>query len=356
MRTISIFCNFIVFLLFTGLSIHPVAAQTVKTEKVYDITPLGSLHITSGRSNIEILTWDRNEVKVVSELTFKGIGNKEDVNKLFDAFKNMNSESSKNVLKLNQNLIVSVSSTGKLKKVETKLYNGDKISIDANNNNIKIVHTIWIPASLGNMNLILYNCEVNVADPNNATIDVSARFSTIRIENSAGKAKFDFYNSKLFGKNFQTFEISARFSEISIADISEPKINSSYKNKFSFATVNTFICQQSKFDTFKFDEIVVDASFPDAYNTNVDIQGTSTSFRGFSGNFRFGSVNLKLNPNIAYNLNYSGSHGHLDVSPDRFKTRFISDKSSTKTTVQGSTTGAKCDIVLVTYNTTFKIE
>ena len=385
MRTISFFCKPVVILLFAVLSTHPFAAQTTRTENIYGINPAGSLHIISSKSNLKILTWDRNEVKIVGELTYQGNDNKEDITKLLHAFKNMKDESSKDVLRLSMNPIEGM--TIKNKKTMTVLNNGDKISIDANN--VKIAYTIWIPTILGNVNLMLYSCEVNAAELKNVTIDAkfskiniakaddvlltsysnksvifgrlnnidaSAKFSTIHIENNAGKAKFDFYQTKLFGKNFQTMEISARFSEFNVADISEPKINSSYQNKFNFATVNTFRCQESKFDTFKFDEIVADASFPNAYQAKVDIQGTSASFSGFSGNFKFGSVNLKIHPNVEFNLNYNGTHGKMTVSPDRFKTRFISDQNSSKTTVQGSTAGAKCNIELVTQNTTCKIE
>lgn len=390
MRTISFFCKSVVILLLAVLTINIVTAQTTRTENVYDMNPVGSLYIISGRSNLEILTWDRNEVKIVGELTYKGNDNKEDITKLLNAFKNMKDESSKDVLKLNLNPIVGMTINNKsfLKsETMTVLNNNDKISIDANN--VQTVYTVWIPATLENVNLMLYSCDVNATALNNVTIDArfskiniakaddvsltshnnnsvvfgilnnidaSARFSTIRIENNMGNAKFDFYQSKLFGKNFQTLEIFARFSEFNVADISEPKINSSYQNKFNFATVHTFSCQESKFDTFKFDEIVVAASFPEAYQIKADIRGTSTSFSGFSGNFRFGTVNLKLHPNVEFNLNYNGTHGKLDVSPNKFKTRFISDQSSSKTTVQGLTAGAKCNIELVTYNTTCKIE
>ena len=455
MKTLKFYSKSIVILLFAGLSISTVAAQTTKTEqvtKVYEITPTGSLHFISGsRSNVEILTWDRNEVKVVGELTYGGIDNKEDLDKLLNAFKNMDAQSSKDALKLNLNLIVSsmFKSGGVFKKGESLivLSNGDKITSFTSfgvQNNIETTYTIWIPATLsvkaeskfgklkmasikGNVDFTLrnndlvmgdfgesgvfeigfskatigsggmskfnvYNSEVNAAELKNATIDArfskfnivkandvsltsynnnsvvfgmlnnidaSARFSTIRIENNAGKASFDFQNSKLFGGNFQSMEISsARFSEFSAADVvGETKINLSNNSKYNFATVNTFSCKQSRFDAFKFDQIIVAASFPETNNTRIDIQGTSASFSGFSGNFRFGTVNLKLNPNVVYNLNYDGTYGRLDgVSPDKFKTKFISDKSNTKSTVQGLNAGAKCNIELVTQHTTCNIE
>jgi hypothetical protein len=66
---------------------------------------------------------------------------------------------------------------------------------------------------------------------------------------------------------------------------------------------------------------------------------------------------MKINPSVEYNLNYNAtSYDHWKVSPSRFKTKFISDKNDTKTTVQGLNAGANCNIELVTERATCKIE
>jgi hypothetical protein len=236
-----------------------------------------------------------------------------------------------------------------------------------NANNCKVVNVGDVKNATINARFSKFNVtkahDVTI-DFNNGTIvfgmlndiNATARFSTIRVESNVGKSKFDFNQSNLFGKNFQTMDVIARFSKFNVADIGDAEINSVNNNNFDLGTVNTFTCRQSRFSTFKFEEIVVNASFPDAHHTNVNIKSTSASFSGFSGSFRFGTVNLKLHPSVEYNLNYNGTFGRLDVSGDRFKTRFISNVSGNKTTIQGTNAGAKCNIELVTNNTTCKIE
>jgi hypothetical protein len=44
------------------------------------------------------------------------------------------------------------------------------------------------------------------------------------------------------------------------------------------------------------------------------------------------------------------------ISADKFKTRFISDKSGSKTTIQGINADAKCNIEIVASNMTCRIE
>ena len=451
MKKFNLFCNYVVILLFAGLSIHPCIAQTTKkehVEKVYAISPTGSLDVLSARSNVELLTWDRNEVKIVGELTYEGSDDKEDIAKLVNAFKNMSVESSYNVLKVNLILIKHTETSnfsifGFFSRVKTTtiLHNDDKTSLNANVNKIKTAYTIWIPATLnvkansrfgkinmasvqGNVDFTLSNnnlemedfggsgifdirfssvnigsggtlkvnannSTVNAAEVQNVTINsrfsnfnivkahdvsidinngtavfgmlndinASARFSTVRIESNAGKSKFEFNNSTLFGKNFQTMEISARFSKFNAATIGDTKINLSNNSNYDFSTVNTLSCRESRFSTFKIGEIAVEASFPDATNSQLDILGTSASFTGFSGNFRFGTVNLKLHPSILYNLNYSGTFGQLNgISPDKFKTRYVSEKNGSSTSIQGLNADAKCNIDLVARNTNIKIE
>ena len=445
MKTINLFCKSVVILLFAGLSMNTVVAQTTKKEtvtKVYDISPSGSLEITSRSANVEILTWDRNEVKVTGEITYAGNDNKEEIAKLLNAFKNIDAESSRNVLNLN---LYPIKSSGSYKTLFRKaenitiLNNGDKILIDANK--VKFTYTIWIPATLnvkadcsfgklkmatirGNADIVVNNNDMemgnfgasgifktrfssitvgsggtsnfdvnngnvnaaelknvtinarfsnfNIAKAHDVTIDLNngtavfgalndinaiARFSTIRIESNANISKFDFNNSKLFGKNFQTMDVSARFSNFKASNIGNIKINSANNSNFDFGTVNTVVSRESRFSTFEFDEIVVNASFPDTNNSTVNINRTSDSFTGFSGNFRFGTVNLKIHPGIEYNLNYDGTFGQLNtISSDKFKTRLVSEKSGSKTTIQGVNAGAKCNIEIVANNTNCRIE
>lgn len=153
MKILNFYCKSIVILLFAELSVNTVAAQTTRKEqitKVYAINPTGKLQITSARSDIEILMWDRNEVKVTGELAYKDGDNREDIDKLLNAFKNMDTKSSNDVLKLDLKLIVSAVShnnTPSRKIVTTTiLCNGDTISINAIN--IKTAYMIWIPENL----------------------------------------------------------------------------------------------------------------------------------------------------------------------------------------------------------------
>jgi len=445
MKAINLFCNSIVILLFAGLTMNTVVAQTTKKEtvtKVYDISPSGSLDLSSRSSNIEILTWYRNEIKVVGELTYEDNGKSEDVAILLDNFKNMSAESSRNVLILNLDLIKCACNSKTLfnkEKITTTLSDGSKTSLDGNK--IKTTYTIWIPETItvkadskfgklkmasmkGNVDFTLSNNDMemgdfgasgifntrfsaitigsggtskfdvnngnvnaaelknvtinarfsnfNIAKAHDVTIDLNngtavfgmlndinatARFSTIRIESNAGISKFDFNNSKLFGKNFQIMEISARFSNFKAANIGNIKINSANNSNFDFGTVNTVVSRESRFSTFEFDEIVINASFTDTNNSTVNINRTSDSFTGFSGNFRFGTIRLKIHPSIEYNLNYDGTFGQLNtISSDKFKTRLVSEKNGSRTTIQGVNAGAKCNIEIVANNTNCRIE
>ncbi|MDR2231642.1 MAG: hypothetical protein LBE56_00800 [Tannerella sp.] len=446
MKKLKVFCNAAVILLFAGLSVHTVVAQTTKKEtitKVYGISQTGNLDLLSYSSYIEILTWDANEVKVTRELAYEDNGNREDIEKLLEAFKNMDAESSsKDLLKLKLNLVQSSQTNNFFlwSNYKTVLCNGEVISMDANK--IKVTYTIWIPSTLnvkvdsrfgkfkmasirGNVNFTMsnndlemgdfgesgtfdirfssakigrggaakfsvHNSTINAGELKNVTaearfskfniakaesvsidshnttsifgllndIDATARFSTIRIENNVTKSKLDFYNSDLFGANFQTMEIGeARFSKFNAGNIDVMITNSINNSTCDLDAVNTFSCREARFSTFVFDEISGAASLPDANNTTVRINNTGASFKVFSGNFRFGEIYLKLNRNVVYNLNYEGTFSQLNgISRDKFKSGYVSDTNGPNTTVQGLNTDASCNISLVVSNTTCKIE
>jgi len=385
MKTINFFINYVVILLLAGNMVFAQAEKKEVVTKVYEISPTGSIHILqssnihgNNRFNIEIMTWDRNEVRVVSELTYNGIGKQEDIDKLLNVFKNMQAESSENELNLNLNLIDCLCYSAmrsvfswlfRRNEINTVLSNGDRLtSVIAES--IKTNHTIWIPASLsvnvnsrfgklkmasitGNVNLILRNHDLEMGNFGESGI-FEMRFSEATIGRGS-EATFNVHNSVINAIELKNVTIESRFSNISIAKADNVSL-ASYNSKFNFATVNTFNCRQSRFDTFKFDEIVNNASFTEANNTNVDINRTSASFSGFSGNFRFGTVNLKINPNVIFNLDYDGTHGQFEnVSSDRFKTRLVVNQYPSRLNVQGTNADAKCNIKVVANNVTFRI-
>ena len=243
MKTKKIFCNSAVILFLAGLSIHSVSAQTTKKEqvtKVYNIAPTEMFSLTSGRSEIEILTWDKNEIKITGDLTYKDEVNKEDIEKLLKAFKNLNVETSKNVLKLNLDLIKSsVHNINPFRKsrITTTLHNGDEISLDAKN--IKTVYTIWIPETLtvqanvkfgklkmasikGNVDFSLHNSDLEMKDfGESGTFEM--RFSKATM-GSGGMSKFEVYNSEITTTDLKNVVIESRFSKINVAKADDVSI------------------------------------------------------------------------------------------------------------------------------------
>ena len=269
MKTISLFFKFAVILLFAGLSLNTAVAQTEKKnrlEMVYDISPSGSLMIPSVTgSNIEILTWDRNEVKIIGEMTYEGNGSKEDINKLLYAFNNMTAESSKDALTLNLNPIVSAY----LKKRSFRksdlmivLYNGDETSTLVANH-IKTFCTIWIPATLdvkidskfgkikmasvkGNVNLTISNNDLVMGDFGESGI-FNIKYSTASI-GSGGTSEFKVYNSRINAAELKNLTIDSKFSKFNIAKANDISLNS-YQDTYDFGMLNDIVNVSARYST-----------------------------------------------------------------------------------------------------------
>jgi len=182
-------------------------------------------------------------------------------------------------------------------------------------------------------------------------ISAIAKYSTFLFENNGNNSKFDLNNTTVSGKDFKTMQISAKYSKFNLGNIAEVTVLSSHSSSFDFSSVNTIVCRDSKYDKFRLARVSASAEF-DGYNSEVNIVNTAPSFHSFSGNFRYGSFHLKLDPSISVALNYQSTYGNIDFASGRFRQITKSEKKGSTTIFEGSTdTNAKCNIRITVHDT-----
>ncbi len=438
MKKIKLISSIILTILSTAIGTRLYASPNNDSfEKNFTINPSATLVIIGYSSDIELLTWDKNEMKVVGKITY-GEGSAEDINKLVSAFKDLDVKTSSKTISLNLNHFIK-SLSAKNNKNTIVLSTGDKITIKGNN--VKTSYKIWIPESLsldinhrygttaiadikgnvdiklfnnkltmgsygesgkfearystlvigsgGNTEFSIFNSKLTANTFGNVTIsskystfvvnkaanakvtsfqdkltfeqlnsaDIEGKYSTLIVNSDMEPSTFDFFNSKISAKKIKNLKVSLKYSQLTAGDIQKLTIPSSFDSKLNFKTVGSFKCTESKYDQFKLDEITSSAEFVEAFNANIDIANTGSSFNHFSGKFKYGHINLKLNPAIQYNLSYTAKYGQIKVPMEKFTTRLISDKSNTNNTFEGSTSSnTTCNIKLDTFSTNITIE
>jgi len=365
---------FIATLLFACQSTNKSFTQNEEkyyVEQIYDISSNGKLVLSSSYSDIKIQTWDKNEVKIYGEIIYYDSVNK-GTDTLLNIFKNIKAKSSKEKLELDLNIISNKGNSSYvisslLKKIDKYFHKDKESTIDINN--VKIAYTIWVPKNIniqvdskygkiemetiaGNVNFTLFQNDLIMENYGKSGI-FNVDYSSITIGNG-DTATFKIFNCNVNANEIKNTIINAQYSNINIDKTHNISIKS-FNSKFNLATVNSLICEKSEYDNFKFDEIITDASFKKAFDTKIELNGTSSSFKNFSGNFEYGNIYIKTHPELKYNLNSKCAYGQVDVPSDKFA-KFISDTQNSNTTIHGSNIETECNIELISFSTKCKIE
>ena len=305
----------LIIIMFVAGSINLHAANNAEKkgylDKTYHISASGNLNLSSTYSDIEIFTWDRNEVKITGELTYESV-NEEDARKLLDAFKNsIEAKTSNNSLELTSNLFEwTIKRIWFKSNVVMTLNNGYEMPPGAK---IKTSYKLWIPESLsvtlnskygsvnmanikGNVNLTLQKVDLKMGDYGSyGAFDMG--FSTATIGNG-GSSVFKLSNSKVNVAAIGHTTIDTHYSTINIKEALDVQVNSS-NDSFVFGSLNN-INTKARYSTFIIEDDAENSKF-DLYNTNI----FSKDFKSMEVSAQFSKFNVKNIGSITILSSYS---------------------------------------------------
>lgn len=184
-----------------------------------------------------------------------------------------------------------------------------------------------------------------------------AKYSNFTINSNTQIIDLDVYESDIEAKNIQELKYNSKYSTVSAEDINTINCNVLYETKIYASNVGSLRCEQSKYDKFKFNSIGKSIYFDTAYETDIDILKALPTLEDFSGNFKYGYVNMPLDPKLEFSLNFETNYGKINFPKGRVKVDHMSDKDGSKYSFRGSTIDIpKCKIRFKSYETDFNLE
>ena len=239
-------------------------------EKSISIDPSKTLAITARNSDVEILVWDKNELKISGEISY-GEGSNEDINKLVNAFKNIDVKTSNNSTDLNLNHFIK-SSTINGKKHTIVLTTGDEINIK--DNKVNTSYKVWIPQNI-NLNVKQNYGSITTADMN-GNLNLTLFSTKFNIGNYGSSGQFDMKyckGSMANGGNTKLLLFSSEFA--SINQLKDVSIESKY-SKFNVANAKnvTIMSFSDKFLFEQADNITFNAKYSEL-RTNSNIKSST---------------------------------------------------------------------------------
>jgi hypothetical protein len=210
--------------------------------------------------------------------------------------------------------------------------------------------------SLNNLEFNSYDDDIRIEKIN--SLKTEAKYSDYKIGSNMTSAKIAFYDSDISAKNINDIKFSGKYSSIKALNSNSVKVDGLYDSAIELADVGTFTCPESKYDDITFTSISKSINLGTVYTPNFDFGKAGSNFENFSGEFKYGTVNLELNPSLEYSLIFETTYGSVNFPKERFKlSGYKGNKSSSKKSFEASTSeNAKCKIKFSAYSTAFNFK
>jgi len=281
-------------------------------EKIIKIAESDKLVLNMYDSDLQINTWKNSEIKLEGEILISG-GDKEDIDKVLNAFKNPEVSQSAGSVKINTSFSEgTIQIMGFYKR--TKLRNGESVSVSE----IKASYSIWVPEAiafdlkskynsikaanlLGKLKFELYNVDLSMENfGDNSVFDL--KYSTAHIGNGAN-TRFDVYDSKFFTGELKKVIISSKYSTFNCKGINLLALES-YSDNFTIDNLNG-IDIDAKYTTLKAKGSSNIGKFK-LYDCNLEVEDFNrieydSKYTEFTAN-KVGSFEIKESYNDTYDI------------------------------------------------------
>ncbi|MBU8892075.1 MAG: hypothetical protein KOO66_04810 [Bacteroidales bacterium] len=209
--------------------------------------------------------------------------------------------------------------------------------------------------TLNTLNLNSYDDEIEIGKIN--SLSTQAKYSNYNINGNMLNCIVDFYDSDITAKNIDKLVYSAKYSSLKALDVKSVKINNLYDSNINLGIVGKFTCTESKYDEVEFDAITKSIHFTNAYTLNLRVAEVKSTFENFTGNFKYGSVNMELPTDLEFSVDFQTTHSDVDFPKDRLKIKDLNIEGSSKYSLEGTTSeNAKCKIKFIAYDTNFDFD
>jgi len=245
-------------------------------------------------------------------------------------------------------------------RLKLDLYN-DKLfaSMVGNHAEIKAKYTNMEFADMRDVSADLYNCDIEAG--NMGHLDLQSKYSKVFVKN-AEDLKIDSYNDKLyfdtngdlsFTSKYSSFtskksghlhadnynstmiieeagnvEITSKYTKYEFKKAGECIISSSYNETFQSGYCTTLDVTETKYTTYKVDELVTALVITESYNDKFTIARTGADFGKFKFNSKYWNMNLGLSDALNFKLKANVKYPKFDINEEAFSVRIKIQESS----------------------------
>ena len=205
-----------------------------------------------------------------------------------------------------------------IKDLKADLYNSKFEAGNSGDLNIESKYSKVTLLSSGILAINSYNDKYNI--PKTGDISFVAKYSDLKTENS-GLANLDCYEGTVIIKEARAIKITSKYADFQFGKVDNVSIESSYSDKLSAGMINAIRINESKYCSFRVDELSNSFVENDGYEDKITIIKTTEEFNKLSIDGKYVNISLSLAKSLDYRFKAKITYPKLEIDESKFVTK-----------------------------------
>jgi hypothetical protein len=203
-----------------------------------------------------------------------------------------------------------------IKDLRADLYNSKFDAGDCGKLDIQSKYSKIICKNSGDLEINGYNDKYSFIKTGN--ISFTAKYSDLETE-SSGRAELDCYEGTISLKEVKDVRIQSKYADFRFDVAANCSISSSYETKITAGKLKSLDISESKYCTYKVDEIVNSLSESDGYQDKFYTFRLGEDFKGIKVNGKYLELSLEIPKTTDYRFKANIKYPDFDINESAFK-------------------------------------
>jgi hypothetical protein len=205
-----------------------------------------------------------------------------------------------------------------MKDIKADLYNSKLEATNTGNMKIDSKYTKVTVLSTGNLDIDSYNDNFSI--PNTGDIKFVAKYSDLKTE-ASGQITLDCYEGTIVLKAVKDVSLTSKYADFQFGIAANISITSTYNDKLEAGKVNSLKITESKYCSYRIEELVSSLTEADGYEDKFNIMKTGQELKEISIDGKYVDVSLSLPRTFDYRFRAKIDYPKLSMDESLLKTK-----------------------------------
>jgi hypothetical protein len=205
-----------------------------------------------------------------------------------------------------------------MKDIKADLYNSKLEATNTGSMKIVSKYSKVTTLSAGNLDIDSYNDKYSI--PTTGDIKFMAKYSDLKSEVS-GQVTLDCYEGTIVLKAVKDVSLTSKYADFQFGSAADISIISTYNDKLDAVKLNSLKITESKYCSYRIEELVSSLTEADGYEDKFNIVKTGQELKEISVDGKYVDVSLSLPRTIDYRFRAKIDYPKLDMDESLLKTK-----------------------------------